>query len=89
MFTIISATRTEENEYLVETRRVGIGCNGVPQSDLPTEWWGFEDQASLDQAVARKVVLNERAAVDGDSLMGREFRVRVTRKVVTETVEIY
>lgn len=86
---IIEATHDETVEYLVETRRIGTGPNGVEQPNLPTSWWDQNTYDTLDEAVAAKVALNARANTPGDTLTGREFRVRVTRTVHARTVEIF
>lgn len=85
---LVDADLTETTRFTVQTRRVGDGPNGVPQSNLPTEWWDHDTFDTLNEALTVKDAFIARTA-PGNVMMGREFRVRVTRTVTIETVEIY
>lgn len=85
---LVDADLTETTRFTVQTRRVGDGPNGVPQSNLPTEWWDHDTFDTLNEALTIKDALIARTA-PGNVMMGREFRVRATRTVTIETVEIY
>lgn len=82
-------TRVETAEFLIETRRIGTGPNGVILPNLPTDWWAFGTLDTLAEAMAMKAALAKRALIDGDTFMGREFRLVATRSVLIETTEIY